>query len=247
MKRSAHRLAGRAGLTLIEVLVVAGLLGVVMSLAYGSVIAQMRRHAGQMLLSEAMHSGRSAFNVLTDQIELAGFGVPTASTPSKAPMLVTTDPTKLSFWVSTRAVHSYLTAAAALGATTVKLLSTSGLKVGGTVYIADATRWYSGTISAVRNDAIDVKPALTYNFPAGSSLTPVELVTFDYADGALRRNGKVLIPNVTSLAFTYDAKTPAAVRIVTVALSVQTRAAEARVGRRTVSLATRVAPPQLAL
>jgi prepilin-type N-terminal cleavage/methylation domain-containing protein len=242
-----QRLACNQGMTMVEVLVVAGLLGLAMSAAYGSVIAQMRRHSGQMLLSEAMHSGRSAFNVLTDQIELAGFGVPSATLPSKAPMLVTIEPTKLSFWVSPGASHSFLTAAAAVGATTLKMLSTTKLTAGTTVYVADATRWYTGKITAVRNDAIDVSPALTYNFPAGSSVTPAQLVTFDYVDGALRRNGKVLIPNVTSLAFTYDAKTASAVRVVTIALTVQTRAVEARTGRRTVSLATRIAPPHLAL
>jgi prepilin-type N-terminal cleavage/methylation domain-containing protein len=247
MSRLRSRLARCEGMTMVEVLVVAGLLGLAMSAAYGSVIAQMRRHSGQMLLSEAMHSGRSAFNVLTDQIELAGFGVPTATLPNEAPMLVTTEPTKLSFWVSPGASHSFLTAAAAVGATTLKVLSTAKWTVGSTVYLADATRWYTGKITAVRTDAIDVSPGLTYNFAAGSSLTPVQLVTFDLVDGALRRNGKTLIPNVTSLAFTYDAKTPSAVRVVTIALTVQTRAIEAKTGRRTVSLATRIAPPHLAL
>lgn len=247
MNRGAGRLARSDGMTMVEVLVVAGLLGLAMSAAYGSVIAQMRRHSGQMLISEAMHSGRSAFDVLTDQVALAGFGVPTATLPSDAPMLVTTEPTKLSFWVSPSATHSYLSAQAALKATTLKVLSTSGLTAGSTVYVADATRWYSGKITAVRDGAIDVSPALTYNFAAGASVTPVELVTFDLVDGALRRNGKTLIPNVTSLAFSYDAKTASAVRVITIALTVQTRAVEAGSGRRTVNLATRIAPAHLAL
>jgi prepilin-type N-terminal cleavage/methylation domain-containing protein len=243
-----HRLTDRAGMTLVEVLVAAGLLGLAMTAAYGSVIAQMRRHAGQMVLSEAMHGGRTAFTVLTDQIRLAGFGVPTASLPNRAPMLVTTEPTKLSFWASPNAVHTYLTSAAAIGAKTLKPLSTSGLVAGGTIYVSDATRWYTGTVTAVRNDGVDVSPALTYNFSPGAAITPVQLVTFDFVNGALRRNGKAIIPNVSDLTFTYDAKSAAAVRVVTVSLTLQTRVVEAGTkAKRTVSLATRVAPPQLAL
>jgi hypothetical protein len=239
---------GERGSTVVEVLVATALIALVMGVAYGSLAAQMRRHAGQTLLSESLHAARTGFTVLTEQLALAGFGVPTATTPSRAPMLVTAEATRLSFWASPDAAHTYLGSAAALGARSINVLSAAGLSAGTRLYVADATRWYSGTVSAVRGTTIDVTPALTYNFAAGSPVAPVQLVTFEYADGALRRNGRALIPNVTALTFSYDRSTPAAVRLVDVALTVRTRAPEPGGGGfRTVTLNARVTPVNLGL
>lgn len=248
MRSGRPRLAETAGVTMVEVLLAALLLGLAMSAAYGSVVAQMRRHAGQMVLAETMHGARAAFESLGRQVARAGVGVPSATQPARAPILETIAPDRLSFWTSPNAAPTYLAASAASGTRSLRVLEPAGLAAGQTIYVADATRWYRGTIDAVKGATLSVTPALPNAFAAGATVTPVEQVTFDLADGALRRNGRPIIPNVTRLAFSYDAASPGAVRVVTIALGVRARAVEPGMReRRTLTLATRIAPPNLAL
>jgi prepilin-type N-terminal cleavage/methylation domain-containing protein len=239
--------AQRGGYSLIEVLIALSVLTVAMGVAYGSVIAQARRQASQAMVSEAMYSGRAAMSMLTAQINNAGFGVPTADTPSAAATIITADPTKLSFWSSTTTAHTYLTAAAAKDARTVVVLSSAGIRAGASLYVASSTRWCLATVQSVLNGVVQLNAGLAYDFAVGSLAFPVEQVTFDLADGTLRRNGHSFIPNVSDLRFTYDSVVPSAVRVITVNLTVAARGIDLGGVKRTVTLAARVAPPNLVL
>ncbi|MGH7786727.1 MAG: PulJ/GspJ family protein [Candidatus Binatia bacterium] len=237
-----------AGTSLVEVLVTVGILGIAMGVAYTSVIAQLRRHATEMVVAETMSAGRTAFDVMRDQVAMAGFGVPVGGAPSTAATIVTAEPSRLSFWASTRGAHTYLAAAAAKGGRTYNVLNSGTLKVGGSVYLADASRWYLGTVESLKGTSVQVGSDLPYDFAPGALVVPVELITFELAKGNLVRNGRVFIPNVSSLVFTYDATAPADVRVVTVSMSVATRSADPSTGkRRTLTLGGRVAPPNLPL
>ena len=241
MRRSA------AGYSLIEVLIALSVLTVAMGVTYGSVIAQARRQASQAMVSEAMYSGRAAMKMLTAQINNAGFGVPTADVPSSAATIITAEPAKLSFWSSTTTAHTYLTLAAAKDARSVTVLSSAGIRTGASFYIASATRWSLATVQSVSNSIVQLDRGLAYDFPAGSFAFPVEQVTFDLAEGALRRNGHTFIPNVSDLRFTYDSATPASIRVITINLTVAARGIDLGGVTRTVTLAARVAPPNLVL
>lgn len=248
MTRSPSRVrAHAAGYTLIEVLVALAVLSVAMGAAYGSVIAQTRRHAAQAMLSEALFAGRTAMNVLTAQIGNAGFGVPAASTPSTAVSIAAAEPTRFSFWSSTTTTHTYLTAPAVRGDRTVAVLSVSGIRPGTSLYVVSSTRWFLGTVLSVRDRVVQLDRDVTYNFAAGSLAFPVEQVSFDLAEGALRRNGRMFIPNVTGLTFSYDAKVPEQIRVITISLTVQARGVDLGGVRRTVTVGARVAPPNLDL
>ena len=246
--RRRARVRGSAGLTLLEVLIATGLLSLVMAAAYTSLIAQLRQHAAQMLTSETMHAGRSAFDVMAADLNNAGFGVPMPSTPAQAPALVIAQPRRLRFWSNTATAHTYLSAAAALDANAVSVLSTTGIRAGGRVYISDLNRWHLGTVKSVGGTTVRLTGKLAYNFPAGTLVTPVELITYRVTRGALTRNGRAIIPNVTNLRFTYDSATLASIRTITAELSVQARAsAIPGAARRTITLASRITPVNLAL
>lgn len=236
-----------AGYSLLEVLVALALMGIAMGSTYGSVIAQMRRQAAQAMQSEALHAGRAAMKVVTAQISNAGFGVPTVSIPSAAATIITAQPTVFSFWSNVSVAHTYLTAAAATGNRTLAVLSGSGIALGTGIYVADASRWFRGSVKAVRTNAIDLNQDLTYNFAAGTPVIPIEQVTFDFAGEALRRNGRVFIPNVTNLSFTYDAVAPEQIRRITISLTLRARGPDLGGVRRTITLGAVVAPPNLAL
>lgn len=241
------RLSGAGGYTLIEMLVALALMGIVMGGAYGSLIAQMRRQAAQAMQSEAMHAGRLAMNVVAAQIANAGFGVPTATSPSAAGSIIAAEPTRLSFWTNVATAHTYLTAAAKSGSRSVTVLSVSGIQPGASLYIADSSHWFRGSVGAATGTTVELDQELTYNFAAGTLIIPIEQVTFDVADGALRRNGRMFIPNVTSLSFTYDAEKPEQIRRITIILTLQARGTDLGGVRRTITLGAVVAPPNLAL
>jgi prepilin-type N-terminal cleavage/methylation domain-containing protein len=246
--RSAPTFWSPRGNSLMEVLVAILLLSLLMAAGYTSLFSQFRAYASQSMVSESLSDERTALRVMADQIWMAGYGVPTASTPSKAAELITATPTQLSFWSKSNAVHTYLTANALKNATSVTVLSNTGLKVGTSVYITDTTNWYFGTVQSVTGTSATVTPALTYAFLAGSQLTPVEQVTFTLVGNQLQRNGHRFIGNVTGLAFTYDSATLSAIRVITVQLTVQTRAAKPGTGTRVATtMTTRIAPPNLGL
>lgn len=237
-----------AGFTVVEILVSAAVLSVALGVAYGSIVSQMRRHVGQTMLAETMHAGRTAFEVLAQQIAMAGFGVPVAETPRRLAMLETAEATRLQFWTNVGGTHTYLTAAAKLGARDLTVMSATGFRTGQTVVVTDGTRWSRGAFAAGKGAALTLAEPLTYNFAAGALVVPIEVVTLEFAKGGLWRNGRQLIGDLPELRFEYDAKQPGEVRVVSVTMTVQTRAAEPGTSaRRTITLGTRVAPANLAL
>ena len=246
--RPAPSFASRRGNSLIEVLVAILLLSLIMAAGYGSLASQFRTYATQSMVSESLSDQRTALQVMADQIWMAGYGVPTATSPSKAPELIAATPTQLSFWTEADAAHTYLTATALKNATAVTVLSAAGLKASTSVYITDATNWYFGTVQQIAGTTVTLAPALTYDFGAGTLLTPVEQVTFTVVGNQLLRNGRRFIDNVTGLTFTYDSGTLSAIRVITVQLTVQTRAAAPGTGTRVATAMTmRVAPPNLSM
>jgi hypothetical protein len=219
-----------------------------MAAAYGSVVVQMRAHAAQTMVAETTNQARQLLGVLTDQIALAGFGVPTASKPSVAPSVVVAAPQRLSFWTNVATTHTYLTANAAKGDGSVSVLSTTGLKEGMSVYLTDTHDWYSGSIKKVSNESLTLSSSLSYNFALGSLLVPIELVTIELVDGNLLRNGHVLATDVADLQFSYDAEDPADVRVITLQLTLRTRQPDPSTGEKIpISTTARVAPRNLAL
>jgi hypothetical protein len=154
----------------------------------------------------------------------------------------------LSFWTKANAGHTYLTANALKNATAVSVLSASGLATGMSIYITDTTNWYLGTIQKVTGTTVKIDPALTYNVSAGGFVAPIEQVTFALVGSDLQRNGRRFIGNVCGLNFTYDSTALSAIRVITVQLTVQTRAANPTTGTRaSTTTTTRIAPPNLAM
>lgn len=236
------------GATLVELMIALVLLGLIIAVAHGSVTAQMQAYSTQSMVAETQFAARSALKVLADQVAMAGFGVPIPTTPSDATSIVTAESSRLSFWTNIRSEHTFLSATAIRGATSVTVLSGTGLTAGTSVYISDASDWYLGTVQKAGETTIVLSPALTYNFAAGSLVTPVEQVTFELKGTTLMRNGRAFIPNVSTLQFTYDAEKLAAIRSIGIRLGLNTRAVAADTKRiLSVTVATQVAPANLAL
>lgn len=236
------------GTTMAEVMVATAILSIAMACTYASIATQMRTHATQTMVSECMNETRMALRVMSDQVDMAGFGVPSATTPSTAPKLVTATASQLTYWSKLSGGHTYLVATAARNSVTITVLSAVPLTAGTAFYITDMNRWYSGSVQQVVGNTVTITPALTYDFSPGSLVTPVEQTTFQLDGDQLQRNGHTIIRNVTGLRFTYDASSVSAVRRIGITLSAQTIAVDLATGQRLAfTLTTQVAPPNLAL
>jgi hypothetical protein len=245
---SDERGYGSEGTSLIEVFIAIGILALLMSAAYGSLVAQMRTHATQMMVAETMYAGRSALNLLVDQVSLAGFGVPAATNPSRAPIFITAEKSRLSFWADASTVHTFLVVSATKGSRDVTVVSAVGTRVGDSVYLSDSDVWYVGTVESIDGKQLRLGPKLSANFVAGSFLAVIEQIEFQLVGGELRRNGHPLARNVRSLEFTYDAKDLAAIRVVGVRLELETRDIDPATHKPVaLSLSAEVAPRNLAL
>ena len=237
-----------AGISLIELLVAISLLGLIMGAAYKGLISQVRAYAAQTMMAETMHTARTTLDILAEQIAMAGFGVPIAIAPSVAPVLVTIEPQRLSFWANVSGARTYLRAAAAKGATSVSVLSSQGLTQGSSIYITDMKDWYFGKIVTASGTTLQITPQLSYNFTAGALVTPIRQNTFELVQGQLLRNGHVFVPDVQDLRFTYDANTPNRVTMIGVRLTLLTRAIDVSSRKKlSVTVGTQVAPPNLTL
>jgi prepilin-type N-terminal cleavage/methylation domain-containing protein len=234
-------------MSLIEILVALAISSLCLVIAYGSVMLQMRRQAAQAAVSESQHASRLAFDVLTEQIANAGFGVPQPTSPSAAPTIIAAEPTRLSFWTNTRTYHTYLRTGVTADARQLSVLAATGIAAGGSVYICDDTHWVLRGVQSVSGTTVDLTATLSSSFAAGSLILPIEQVTFAFADGALQRNGHPMLSNVTNLQFTYDSTTAADIRRITIAMTVQSRLADVGGTRRSITLAALVAPPNLTL
>jgi len=246
--RPPHVARRNTGISLIEVLVAISLLGLIMGAAYTGLISQVRAYAAQTMMAETMHTARTTLDILAEQIAMAGFGVPIAIAPSVAPVLLTIEPQRLSFWANASGARTYLGALAAKGDRSVSVLSTQEMTEGTSVYITDMTDWYFGEIAKADGTTLQITPKLSYNFTAGALVTPVQQITFELADGQLLRNGHVFVPDVQDLRFTYDADVSDQVTMIGIRLTLRTRAVDAGSGERlSVTVSTQVAPPNLTL
>lgn len=248
MNKTLRRTASTCGTSLVEMLIATGLLSILMATAYGSLISQMRTHATQTLVSETLLAARGALAVLADQIDAAGLGVPHATKPSTATALVTAELRRLSFWANFPPHYTYLTTTAAKASTQLTVQSTAGLLAKSTVYIASSDSWHFATVVKVGTNTLTIDTPLAYSFAAGSPVMPVEQITFELVNGALVRNGHALIPHVRDLTFTYDAATLAAIRVIGVHLTVETRSIDPRTkAPLPVTVQTQVTPSNLSL
>lgn len=240
--------ASARGTSMVDVIVAVALLSILMAASYGSLAMQLRTFGTQAMMSQSMNEARVAFQVMTDQVAMAGFGVPSATVPAATTKLVTATTTQLSFWTRVDAGHTYLSVAAPANASAVTVVSAAGLAAGTSVYITDTNRWYFGSVQQVSGTTVRLTPRLTYDFSAGSPLIPVERVTFEVLGNELRRNGHRFIDHVTDLTFAYDSATLSAIRRITMQLTVQTPAVDpATRQRQSVALTTQVTPPNLGL
>ncbi|MBI4518254.1 MAG: prepilin-type N-terminal cleavage/methylation domain-containing protein [Deltaproteobacteria bacterium] len=236
------------GNSLVELMVATVLLTMLLGVIYSAFASQGHTYAAQTQLTETMTGVRAALQVMTDQIALAGYGVPSANSPSTATKLVTATSSTLTFVANINCVQSFLSAGASKNAGSIQLVSSAGFEVQDAIYVSDGSNWYSGAVSSMNGNTLNVTPALTFAFAAGTPVNPVNSVTFRFEDGRLKRNDQSVAGNVTGITFTYDSAQLSAIRRIGVTLSAQTRSLVGSNGQPlAVSLSTEVAPKNLGL
>lgn len=212
------RLRDESGMTIMELLVGAGISLFVIGTVFGAVRVQGRSAAFQSGLADAQLTSRGAGELLLQDLRMAGFGMLGVS-PDDAetfpPLSVNVDAgvTSMVLRGAFNNVTTTLAGSAAAGATTLNVNPPlmGAFEVGNLVLVDSGLSSEVFTIAGVGSSGgtiqISLSGQLQNAYPLGPFVTQLEVVTYTYgtAGGSkfLRRNGQVVGENVPTFALQY--------------------------------------------
>lgn len=212
------RLRDESGMTIMELMVGAGLALFVIGSVFSVVRVQGRSAAYQTGMADAQLTSRGAGELLLQDLRMAGFGMLGVS-PEDAeefpPLEVELDSgvTTLILRGAFSNVSTTLAGSAAAGASTLNVNppATGAFEVGNLVLVDSGLSAEVFTIASVGSGSgtvtIGLDGQLENNYPLGPFVTQLEVVTYTYGAEAggmfLRRNGQVVAENVPTFDLRY--------------------------------------------
>lgn len=206
-------------MTIMELLVGAGISLFVIGTVFSAVRVQGRSAAYQLGLGDAQITSRGAGELLLQDMRMAGFGMLGASPADSAanpPIGVTTTGgvTTLTLRGAFQNVSTTLAGAASAGQTTLSVNpppAPGAFSVGNLVLVDSGLSSEIKTITSVGTDAgliqIGLSSQLQNAYPLGPFVTQIEVVNYTYGAESgkmmLRRNGQVVAENVPTFALQY--------------------------------------------
>ncbi len=255
---SAHLrvLGDRRGLSLTELLVSCGILGMVLAaiggvLATGSQVSQDGDSRAQ-----AQQAARAGM-ILEEDLRLAGGGYPPA-----AVKITAATPTSISFWADLTGASTTLTANASVNDTTLNVVNASGFTAGDTIYLINTDQFSTGTVVSASGSVITIgAPGVPVAYSRGVQVGRPKLIRFVwdnvstiFKDAGTGPGLQPLATGVTACALTYfdvnDVAIPAAslptnlgnIRRIVVTMTAQSGGTQEQ---RTFSLTSSVRPRNL--
>ncbi|MBI2369222.1 MAG: hypothetical protein HYV08_03125 [Deltaproteobacteria bacterium] len=242
---------GEGGYTLLELLLALAITTFIVAPTFLLFITQNRSYTAQSEVITLHRDAQAGLDILTRDLRMIGYGVPTA-----ANRITAATSSSLTATGNFSSISTTLRASVAVAATSLPVNSVTGFAVGDTLYVtttsaSGTTTAETATVTAVTgggSPALTVSAGLTNSYSAGADVHQNKTVTYTYDSSAqtVSRNTQVLLRNVTACTFTYDSGTLTAIRKITVNLTVQTSRALPEIGRPSVSLRTIVTPQNLA-
>ncbi|MFQ5880897.1 MAG: PilW family protein [Candidatus Methylomirabilales bacterium] len=204
------------GFTLIEVLITSAIFTVVLFGAYLMFDANRLTYARGEVKIDIQQNARIAMESLSRDLRLAGYGVPAVPCPVVVPAIIEARPQSISFRADLQNISTTLTTQANAGATALAVASSSGYTDGDAIYLTDGATCEPLTVNGNPPDAttLNVTPALTGTYGAGSRVLRPKDVTYDAAGNELRKDGRnvgvppslnpgVLADNIQGLTLRY--------------------------------------------
>jgi len=175
-------------------------------------------------------NARIAMDQMETEIRMAGYGVPTAASPSKIePIITAASATSISFLADIENASTTLSASASAPTTSVTVASAAGFSANDSIYITDGLKWEQLVIASVNKttNIITFTSALTGNYAAGSMVTEPKTIRYSLVcdtppcppnSYTLKRDGgsgqlQPLAEKLSSLTFSYYDSINAAIPI----------------------------------
>lgn len=205
------------GESLISFLVALSLGAVLMGAATSATFDTLRSASQVRTMLSTQERTRITAERIAADLRMAGSGLPLSETANVAgstegavfqPLAVAdTTNSSIALRLNERGSETVLTSAwDSASGVVLSVVSTSNFRVGDTVYLTGATAGravaLSGSIASLSAQSIRlasgavVVPSASV-FPAGSMLSPVQLVRYDIEQGTIRRNGVPMISDST--------------------------------------------------
>ena len=183
MRQHFRQLRNQKGYTLIELVVGVALMGLIFAAVTQLFQISLTVQARGNTTEEALSQARTPITQLVHDLQQAGAGFAT-------PTGVFTQATATSFTLfgDLDDLETTLAAAAATGATSLLVASTSGLAVGKTLLVSDGPVRENLTITGISGTTVTASSALVNSYPVGSVVRSVETVTYTLASRTLSRS-----------------------------------------------------------
>jgi prepilin-type N-terminal cleavage/methylation domain-containing protein len=200
-----RRRPAQAGFTLVELLIVAAVLGFALAAVFGIYQVTQRTALFARSGEDAQSSARALLDRMAADLRMMNAARPIPAPPSAPTGFVTAaTATSITFLgdidsdtLDASRNDATLTALAAEGATTVQVSSAAGFAVGESLYLEDGTVEATVPITGVSGTTLTLAAGLGTWYPAGAIARSVESVTWawDPASGAVcRRVGGACTP-----------------------------------------------------
>ena len=214
------------GYTLTELLITIAILGLVMAAVLGVQMTSNTMFLRGENQAEAQQGARAAM-LMEEDLRMAGYGCPDNGCPTDL-----STPTNLSslnylvsgtqvgvsggqaaaiaFWADTLNASTTLSAAVAVGATTLPVADASGIAVNDRIYINNGGTWETKTVTAKAGNTLTLQaPALTNAYPQGVQVGRPRKIIYQFSGTTLSKdagdgNGlQTLATGVQSLTFAF--------------------------------------------
>ncbi|HLC41239.1 MAG TPA: type II secretion system protein [Methylomirabilota bacterium] len=209
MNKSFRQLGNQTGYTLVELVVGVALMGVIFAVVTQLFQISLTVQARGNTTEEALSQARTPLTQLAHDLQHAGAGFAAATG-----VFTQATATSFVFLGDLDDLETTLTAAAAIGATSLRVASTNGLAVGKVLLVSDGPVRENLTLSGISGSTLTVSGALVNSYPTGSAVRSVESVTYTFASPTLSRSqdggaSADMADNLSTFAFIYqDGSTP---------------------------------------
>jgi hypothetical protein len=147
-------------------------------------VSQRSYQAGQVRI-QVQQGARLALEVMTADLRLAGYGVPTDPAVISPLLKITAaDAPSLTFWADLTNASTILATDVLAGNTVLSVASTAGMKPGDTIYLINGAQWETLSVSAVSEATLTVSSSGAAAFyPQGAQVGRPKLITYAWSAG----------------------------------------------------------------
>jgi Tfp pilus assembly protein PilE len=215
------RLEGRdaeRGVSIVELMIFMAVFLIILAGVYDAHLSYYRATIRSEARARVQDDARRTIEQFLRELRMAGYGLVIGDDPAPLTPVTAASATSVTYLTTEGGASTNLTADAAVGATTLSVVSSSGFNVTDSIYVADEGHYRTATVTAVGANSLTITPALpapvppstTAGFTPGASvIRQPRPVTYSLGGGTLSRDPgdgtgpQPVIPGVSAVTFSY--------------------------------------------